>query len=409
MREKGRLLFVLAFVVLLVDCQPYRVLYADSPAAAYDAMNSRYFTIYVKHLSQGSSGTSRLYGQFVDSGGTLLGNEFVIIERGARIECPSISYDEVYGKFLVVWTAEDAASSGGVRSYGELVNADGTSYGLLLTLSGAANTSGCPAVAYDGNQNVFLALWGEKAVQQSSIYGQLIGPDGSLAGSQFLVSSNAGTSSAPSVAYDSGNQRFLSTWSSADYLAVQGRIVYPDGSFLGPEFSLYSGTGKELLPTIVFDGVNSRYLAVWEHSEGGAYSLVGQVLNADGTIYQPMFTISVAGIDVNGHALSYDPAGQNFFAVFADDKSRKIYGQSVTVQGTLDTTVSNDNLLLSYQDYPGDYEPTIAYDSANQRYLAAWSYDPWEDNAYGDIHGRLVNSNGTTSESVFVLSNGGAW
>ena len=408
MRTKGRLLIVLAFVVFLLDCQPYRILYADFPAATYDAMNSRYFAVYVKHMSQGSSETSRLCGKFFDSGGALLGNEFVIFESGGRFDRPLISYDRVFGRFLVVWTARDHASSGMVSTYGQLVNANGTSYGSVLTLFEGVNEFDSPAVAYDDDQNVFLALWAEKAALQNSIYGQLIGADGSLMGSKFLVSANAGTSSALSVAYDSGNQRFLAAWSSADNLSVQGRIVYPDGSFLGPEFSLYSGAGIELLPTIAYDGINSRFLAVWEHSEGGAHSLVGQVLNADGTIYQPMFTISAAGLDVNGHALVNDPAGRGYFAVFADDKNRKIYGQSVTVQGTLDTTVSNDNLLLSHQDYPGDYEPTIAYDSADQQFLAGWSYI-LKDQVYGDIHGRLLNSDGTPSGSIFVLSNGGMW
>ena len=343
---------------------------------------------------------ARIYGRFIGPGGELLGDEFVIYEASTDFDefyCPSLRYDGVYGRFLVVWSANWNKSN----TYAQLVNADGTPSGPVRVLSNAANS--CSAVAYDGAQSVFLALWGE---QNGSLYAQLIGTDGSLTGSKFLVSNNA--EQAPSVAYDSGNQRFLAAWSSADFLSIQGRIVNPDGSFLAPEFSIYAAAGNQSRPTIAYDSINSRFLAAWEHTEGGDYSLLGQVLNADGSLYQTAFTISSAGIDVNNHALTYDPVGQEYFAVFADNKSKKIYSQLVTAQGVLDTTVSNDNLLLSYQNYPGDDEPTIAYDSANRRYLASWSYLA-DGQINKDIHGRIVNSDGTPLGDIFVLSNGGAW
>jgi hypothetical protein len=401
------ILFLICISATFTACRRHESVGAFNPAVAYDSLHNRYITAYVKFRTE-TSNEARLYGAFVDSSGVVQGNEFIVSGLGNDDYCPSIAYDTAQGRFLVVWNAEGSI-------YAQLVNADGTRLGagLHLTDTAGRDIHRCSSASYDEEQGNYLALWGEarspivgpQPVTAEDLYARFISPDGAFVGSKILVASDARERISPKSAYDSVQQRFLAVWDSD---GIKGRFINGDGSFTGSEFTIASGSGAYSLPSVVFDVANSRFLVTWEQSDGGPYYLQGQLLNADGSLYQTAFRISSAGLDVYRHSTAYDEAHQNYFAIMGEYTTLGIYGQVITADGALDTSVSGDNILLSYSGYTDDKRPAVAYDSVNQRYLAAWDYGT-SDQAYSDVHARLLLSDGTPAGDISVLSNGGSW
>ena len=406
MRIKTRLsLFLLAGAAysLLVSCTPPKEIGSFSPAIAYDTINERYLVVSVKVKSE-ETDRSRIDGMFIDIAGSPVGSEFTISEDGGEYYCPSVVYDDAQDRFLVVW-------NGASSVFGQFVNSDGTLNGPRITLTETANSpcGRCSSVAYNSVQGTFLAAWGEKnPSQHDNIYAQLIAADGSLDGPKLALSADGAYPAFPSAAYDSINQRFFTVWDSADHHGIKGRMINPDGTFVAKDFFLYSDTGVQYWPTVSYDSVNTRFLVSWEHSDTNTFALLGQLVNADGTLYQPFFTISQAGLDVSYHASVYDGADKKYFLLFGDfANNERVYGQAVTADGALDTTVSPGNIQLSYADYPGDRRPAVALDSINHRFFGAWNYDG--EQAFCDIHGRLIHGDGTPAGPIGIISNGGVW
>jgi hypothetical protein len=392
---------------VLFACQPEGPSGSTYPGVAYDGTNGRFLAVSVK-LKSGyfNENTTRLYGVFIDSNGAPPGREFTIAE-GDSFHCPSLVFDKDHGKYLVVWNANTSMLA-------QFINADGTPGGPILTLSDTAEPPAlrCSSVAYDPAQGKFLAAWGEKNPDNhDSLYARLISADGSFDGPKLLISDDGATPSRLSIAYDSVNLRYLVVWDNFCNREIKGRFINPDGSFVAPEFSIFSSGSVEFWPKAVFDSANARFLVTSEHLNTDTYVLLGQLLNADGTSFQSVFTISSSPLSVLGHSSVFDPVGQNFFVVFGDytaEENQKIHGQVISAAGPPSSSAPSDNILLSYVDFGGDRRPSVAYDSVNQRFFAAWSYGS-DAQQMSDIHGRHLNADGTPSGDIFILSNGGSW
>ncbi len=383
---------------------------ASAPAAVYDDTANRFFAVYVKQRF-GKKNEGRISGRFVGNEGAPTGAELTISEADSQYFCPSAAYDGLHQKFLVVWTGSNAV-------YGQLINGDGTLYGPSFSVSGNASFPGCSSAAYDDAQGSFLVVWGERHFSNiDSLSAQGITADGVLAGRQIIVSETAAAGVSPALIYDGINNRFFCAWESGGH-GIRGCIINPDGSFAVPEFLISAASGLQYRPSAARDTINSRFLVTWEESDPdtGVYSLKGQVLNSAGGPFSTFLTISTGERNVLYHRSAYDPAGQKYFIIYGDNTlgNERIYGQALAADGTADNAVSSANLMLSHSDYHGDRHPTLAYDSVNHRYFAAWGYGLIGNNypdqqKYGDIHGRFVNADGTPVADIFVLSNGGAW
>lgn len=411
-----RLLVVAIFCLALCACAFRDIFFSGAyyPAIAHDPINGRYLAVYLKvkvgHPDAGGKGDSRLYGVFIDSNGSSAGNEFLISGDPAYYYCPAIVFDYTHGQYLVIWNSDD-------NIFVQFINSDGSLSGTRLTMTNEAITpcGRCAAVSYSDTTQKFLVAWGAKNLaNHDSLYAQLLNADGSFAGSRLAVSDDGASPASPSIAYDEQLQRFLVVWDSADYLQIKGRMINPDGTFVANEFPISSATGTHWFPTVAYNSVDARFLVAWEHSAANTFDLVGQLLNADGSFYKSIISISAAGRYVSYHASVYNPLADNYFILFGDYTKELLYAQVVRPDGTLDTTVSNDNIPISYADYPGDRRPVAAFDIVNNRYFAGWVYgltgcrDSWQE-AFDDIHGRLVNADGSPVGEISVVSNGGVW
>jgi len=364
---------------------------STDPSVAYDSVNQRFLVAWGDYRS----GTNYdIYGQLVSSAGTLLGGNIPISTVGSNQWYPSIAYDPVNQRFLVAWKEDSIC-----RIYGQLVSASGSLVGANFTIStGCSNRK--PSVAYDPINQRFLVAW--LVWTSSQNYGQLVSASGSLVGANFTISTLTVYQTKPSVAYDPINQRFLVAWGDwydGTNMGIYSQLISASGSLVGEEIPIPVSYGDLSEPSVAYDSVNQRFLVAWQDYRSGTnYDIYGQLLNANGngSLIGGNFTISTAPNDQMWTSVAYDSANQRFLVAWEDFRSGTnwdIYGQLLNANGSL----IGGNFTISTA--PNDQGGTsMAYDSINQRFLVAW--DDLRSGTSGDIYGRLVSPIRITTSSL---------
>ena len=178
------------------------------PSVAFDDVNMRYLVVW----QQPDGSDTDIYGQFVNTDGLLSkrdgtngSDNFVICNNSFVQENPVLAFDDLNERYLVAW--EDRRNGTYPDLYGQLVNADGSLVdrdGNMIPdpdldnfiISDAANSQSDLALALDGVNNKFIAVWRDdrfNAYSQVEIYAALINPDGSILKSDFPVADSIGT------------------------------------------------------------------------------------------------------------------------------------------------------------------------------------------------------------------------
>lgn len=120
--------------------------------------------------------------------------------------------------------------------YGAIVNADGSLYttlsGTNFVISNATGTQTGPSVVYESGNNRFLVAWQDQrnvGATKNDIYGQYVNVDGTLAGTNFVISNAAADETIPSVAYNSVCGNSLVTFQTVAATLGTGATVYDVG------------------------------------------------------------------------------------------------------------------------------------------------------------------------------------
>jgi len=402
---------------------------------ACDPYNNRYLMVYDKNNC--FQCPSDIFGQFVNPDGTLQGSEFVISNAVSFKFEPTIAYDSINRRFLIVWLD---TRYGDDDIYGQLVNEDGSLYGTAsdvnFVISDASLMQYLPQVAFDSVNERFLVVWMDYRSNdieiRHDIYGQLVNVDGTLYGTasdvNFVIADAYNSQSHPSLDYDSANQRFLVAW--MDYRIclggtdtdIYGQLVNADGTLYdqnndgtgdtNDNFVISSASRFQNPPAVACDSANQRCLVAWSDSRDSGSGIYGQLVNADGTLYGPShdvnFVISNFATSQGYASLAYDSTNQRFLALWADGRNwatsyDDIYGQFVNADGTLYCTASDVNLVIS-QDPESESSTSIAYNPANSTFMVL--FEKMEMQTYTtDIGLTLVDS--TCPQSALSVTKAG--
>lgn len=339
------------------------------PSLAYDSQNNRYLLVYQKS-EMGE--TPHIFGQLLNCDGTPFGEEFLISEGDLDKLSPSVAYDGTNQRFLVVW--QELRSGTSYDIYGQLVNANGTLNGSNFVISDAEFYQYYPKVAYDNANQRFLVVWEDiRSNDTFDIYGQLVNADGTLNGSNFVISNAPNNQRNPSVAYDSVNQRFLVAWADTRggiSYDIYAQLVNANGTLSGSNFVISEATNAQYSPSVAYDGTNQRFLVVWYDLRSGTdYDIYGQLVSANGTLSGSNFAVSEAANDQNNPSVAFDSVNQRFLVVWEDARgaTSDIYAQYVQADGTL----SGSNFVISEADYD-QLTPAVAYNYNFANFLVAY-------------------------------------
>ncbi len=274
---------------------------------------------------------------------------------------------------------------------------------LAFAAYGTATPAGhhFPAAAYDPVNDRYLVVFYDTDGSTGHVWGQFVNANGSPDGSYIQVTEQSGYGSPPAIAYDTVNQRFLvvagnNITTSQD---IVGQLVNADGSLSGGNFIISNAASVQTFPAVAFDPVSSRYLAAWRDYRNSVYEVYGQIVNADGSLTGSNFSLFSIGTSYDPD-VAYDSVNQRFLVVcHLSDINYDIVGQLVSPAGTL----LGSNFYIT-NDAASQYGASAAFDPVNQRFLVAW--EGASGPAPSDVSARLVNADGSLPGSIFTIGGG---
>lgn len=302
-----------------------------SPVVAYDSGNHRFLVVWQDDRTFNTTGFD-IYSALVDTNGSVVssasGSNFVLSDAAGGQTAPAVAYDSVNHQFLVVWQDD----RNGPDIHGRLVSASSLSSitaGSAIVISNASGSQTLPAVAYDSTSQRFLVVWqDDRNGTGSAIYSQLVSSNGSLfsgaSDTNFIVSNATGTHTAPAVAYDSANQRFLIVWQddgSSSFSEIHGRLVSPNGDLISNTLDLSPDKDKNRRsPAVEFDTVNNAYFLLWLDDRNIAttgYDIYSNLVFTSGALGSSVDSpISTAAGSQSTMSMSHNPTCGNFIVSF---------------------------------------------------------------------------------------------
>ncbi|MCU0599777.1 MAG: hypothetical protein MUE70_11050 [Desulfobacterales bacterium] len=157
----------------------------DSPSVAYNSSANQYLVAWKDHRN----GNADIYGQRVDATGSLAGGNFVICSAVNEQNAPSAAYNSSANQYLVVWYD---ARNGNTDIYGQIVDSTGSLSGGNFAICNDADYQYWPSAAYNTSANQYLVAWHDyRNGGYADIYGRLLGTSGIPSGTDFLIHETA--------------------------------------------------------------------------------------------------------------------------------------------------------------------------------------------------------------------------
>ncbi len=254
------------------------------PAIAFDPTRQRFLIVWTDRRH---GPDEILYARFLSADGGFLGPEFRIVRARGDQRRPSVVFDRIHGRFLVVWwDRRDAAI------YAAYVTAPVTSEQAPIKIADRHNPrpTGNLAAAHAPAENRILVVWTREASRPEAgldVYGILIdSATGSPSGATIPIATGAGREQSAVVEYDPENRRFLVVWLErrrnrqiAD-IQVYGRFVSADGDVSGAFLlSNPEAIGPKRSPVVAFSPDHREFLVLWEdgrNTDGPNHQIFGR-------------------------------------------------------------------------------------------------------------------------------------
>lgn len=234
------------------------------------------------------------------------------------------------------------------------------------------------------------------------------------------------------LAYDHHNNRYLVVYSPGVGVVangiidtkIYGQFVDPAGKPIGKAFTISGGGAlagsTRISPKVAYDPASHHFMVVWMDNRNFATSewdIYGQIVNGDGTLFQTdaltNFPVCTSDFYQYNPHVACDTVNHRFLVVWQDDGSggaslSDIYGGIFASNGRPLLPGSPTGFIISNAPL-WQYEPRVAFDSLYQRFLVVFSSD---NSGSRDIRGQMVNSDGTlfgtAADTNFLISTPGA-
>ena len=221
----------------------------------------------------------------------------------------------------------------------------------------------------------------------------------------------------PAVTYHSGAGRFLVVWSERANEEIRGQLVGLDGSAAGSEFRIASGSGERDFPAVAtitnrLHAAQEMSLVVWDDTRSGSYRIYGQLIGSDGSsLVGTSLQFSTADGQFPAIAYGQIDAKEGVFLVAWQGSASghvKVFGQ--IVQGATNTagvtpgSPVGANFQIADSTLGDTLDPRVAFDPLTRRFLVVWADTRGAAGLQYDIWGQLVDSNGGLIGANFRIS-----
>ena len=361
------------------------------PAVAYNWKHNEYLVVW--HNKWGGGGRD-IYAQRITSGGELKSWFAVTAGPNDRAQ-PSVAYDPVNDRYLVVWIYDVWGDGSDWDVYGRFIPWNGPSASLPeFSICTWATKQWNPKVAYARAQEEFLVVWWtEHPSVPAYVSGRRVFADGSgfPPGDGFTIAVHATENRvSPDVAYNLARNEYLVTCDNAfDIYAVRLR---GDGVALGGgEFGVAGWPDTEIRPVVAACDAADQYLVAWQSLQpAGHYDLYARFVTGDGTpdSVHLIYDTPVGEVEPD---IACNLNGRQYLVVWQEQ-----YSSAVGPYGVWGRLVYPDRsmgaafgIIAPIGGITAEFtNPAVAGGHTN--YLVAWEHDR-AGTSYQDIHGQLIS------------------
>jgi hypothetical protein len=307
------------------------------------------------------------------------------------------------GRFAVVWTSADNGDGSGSCIRAQVFNADGTRFGgeMLVNTDDINNQNQVTVSALaDGR---FVVGWRTEDSfdgDGEGVRAAICTPGDLVTGAEFpLNTTTAGNQQLPSLAglADGG---FVATWNSPENGGVvRGRLFGADGTAIGPDFVLSSGSAVG--PAAVGLDGGGFMVALRDFDED---SVLLQRFDADGTPAGPGIIASTGGLPSFNQDVAVLKSG-GFVVAWTDflgDGGGSSSGILARVFGPDGVALAGPFLVNTTESGPQELPRVAAL--TDGRFVVVWESSDTGDGSSGCIRARLFETDGTAIGADFVVN-----
>jgi hypothetical protein len=252
-----------------------------SPAIAYNSVRNQYLVVW--EVDWGG-GYHDIYARRISGDGRLLSGFSLANASGHSQMNPTVAYDPLSDRYLVVWAYDFSGIGTDWDIYGSFIPWNGPQGAVVdFPICGWSNNQAHPAVAYGGSQQEFLVVWksaGENVPGYISGVRITAATGGLPAGDGFTISSGAQIRDFPDVAYNLARNEYLVTWDmelSASNIDIYGMrltgsgVPLTGGNNTPPavgEFVIAGWPDFEAAPAVAACAAADQYLVAWQSDQG---------------------------------------------------------------------------------------------------------------------------------------------
>ncbi len=186
---------------------------------------------------------------------------------------PAVACSDASATCLVVWQTDPSGIPSSI--WGRFVGIDGVAFGEPFPISTETTVHNSPSVGYDPVRNRFLVVWSSEYAPNPidmDIWARFIPMGGPVpAELPIPVATTGDRETEPCLAYAPGADEFLVVWTSEDLVnpdTIVGRRVLADGTgFATGSLTLSEGSQHRISPALAWDEANSRYILVYNRIE----------------------------------------------------------------------------------------------------------------------------------------------
>lgn len=358
-----------------------------------------------------------VYGRILDATGNAVSKDIGISTGKMGQALTAVAFDSINKRYLVVWSDWRKARAIDSDIWGQFINTDGSLHGKNFAISETRDVSQKDStVAYDPSRQQYLIAWKDsRKGGLEKLRGRYLSSKGKPVGKEFEIAVGEGKQDRPSLYYDPRRKRFLVIWRDIvdDHLekttALRGKGIF--SSFIDPAIPHKAKPGKLIdmeddacLPTSLYAAAYSPeddvFLVAWttarDYQKLGLDSF-GAIIRADsGNLTSKPFAIARTNDYQEFPTVTYDSRNKRFLAVWYDLRrdhsatNADIYGRFVSTSGKM-----NDEFVISDLNMRGARRfPIVAYNEKRDAYLVLWQdqRNKTADKRYVKIYGKLKNN-----------------
>jgi len=363
------------------------------PSVAYNWKHNEYLVVWHNKWP----GNRDIYAQRITSQGELKSWFTVTASPNDRSQ-PSVAYDPVNDRYLVVWIYDYFGDGSDWDVYGRFIPWDGPSASLTeFSICAWSTSQWNPKVAYAQAQEEFLVVWTNTyatGTPPAYVSGRRVkAADGTFPAGGFTIASHLTENRVnPDVAYNLARNEYLVTYDNAvDVYAVRLR---GDGVALGGgEFGIAGWPDTEIHPAVAACNNADQYLVAWQSLQpAGHNDLYVRFVKGDGTLDGGPYVIYDTTVHEQEPDVACNMSGQQYLVVWQQQYSNLsgpfgVWGRLVFSDKTMGSVFG----IVAGATGADRTEPAVAGGYTN--YLVAWEHDRG-GTSYQDIHGRLITPHG---------------